>query len=305
VLLAIATAIAAVQATVLYDRRPSARHPSIARRAENPLAQRAPSRRCPHRAVPNTPGTSSSSPSSHNKPLQTHAPPPPPPPPPAAQGHSTIHADSSCGSSGATRDITHTSGPMGSENWLNCGIDGSGWNPPHVQVSDLIVADLGQATRDPNSPFQACKDFIHLFEQHGNEVGIPPILLASFALQESSCKPNTVGGAGEQGLMQLTRDKCGGAPNGNCRDPDFNVRTAARYFKATLADCGGNVIQAVGTYNGWHRGLTIGQATAAASTACCRCQNNLDYLHQFFNGWCQNVDAYSHNLGQYHNLDQC
>ena len=44
-------------------------------------------------------------------------------------------------------------------------------------------------------------------------------MLAAFAMQESSCNPNTVGGAGEQGLMQLTKDKCGDAPNGDCKDP--------------------------------------------------------------------------------------
>jgi hypothetical protein len=44
-------------------------------------------------------------------------------------------------------------------------------------------------------------------------------MLASFAMQESSCIPTTVGGAGEQGLMQVTVDKCGGAPGGNCQDP--------------------------------------------------------------------------------------
>jgi hypothetical protein len=37
-------------------------------------------------------------------------------------------------------------------------------------------------------------------------------------MEESSCKPSTVGGAGEQGLMQLTSDKCVGAPNGDCKD---------------------------------------------------------------------------------------
>lgn len=47
---------------------------------------------------------------------------------------------------------------------------------------------------------------------------VPPILLASIALQESSCNPATVGGNGEQGLMQLTSDKCGNAPGGNCQD---------------------------------------------------------------------------------------
>ena len=43
-------------------------------------------------------------------------------------------------------------------------------------------------------------------------------MLASFAMQESSCNPSAVGGAGEQGLMQITKDKCKGAPNGNCKD---------------------------------------------------------------------------------------
>ena len=48
---------------------------------------------------------------------------------------------------------------------------------------------------------------------------VPAIMIASFALQESNCNPDTIGGAGEQGLMQLTKDKCGAAPDGNCRDP--------------------------------------------------------------------------------------
>jgi membrane-bound lytic murein transglycosylase MltF len=43
-------------------------------------------------------------------------------------------------------------------------------------------------------------------------------MLAAFAMQESSCNPSAVGGAGEQGLMQITREKCKGAPNGNCKD---------------------------------------------------------------------------------------
>lgn len=38
-------------------------------------------------------------------------------------------------------------------------------------------------------------------------------------MQESTCNPATVGGGGEQGLMQLTWDKCGDAPGGNCKDP--------------------------------------------------------------------------------------
>jgi membrane-bound lytic murein transglycosylase MltF len=43
-------------------------------------------------------------------------------------------------------------------------------------------------------------------------------MLASFAMQESNCNPTIVGGAGEQGLMQITREKCKGAPNGDCKN---------------------------------------------------------------------------------------
>lgn len=66
---------------------------------------------------------------------------------------------------------------------------------------------------------------------------VPAIFLASIAMQESSCDPNKTGGAGEQGLMQITKvsrtaqilprphrltrfqDKCGDAPDGNCKEP--------------------------------------------------------------------------------------
>jgi soluble lytic murein transglycosylase-like protein len=146
-----------------------------------------------------------------------------------------------------------------------------------------------------------------MFEKYGGQYGIPPIMLASFAMQESSCNPNTVGGAGEQGLMQITKEKCGGAPGGNCRDPDFNIRTGARYFAKTLGEKGGNLVEAVANYNGWTKGLTYAKATAAAKSGCCPCQNNCDYLHQFFNGWLQNIDAYNMNfrLGKYFNLDVC
>jgi Transglycosylase SLT domain len=49
-------------------------------------------------------------------------------------------------------------------------------------------------------------------------VAVPSILVASIAMQESTCNPSTVGGAGEQGIMQITEDKCGGAPGGDCKD---------------------------------------------------------------------------------------
>jgi hypothetical protein len=104
-----------------------------------------------------------------------------------------------------TVKTTHKTGPNGNIDWLNCGVDGSGWRPPFVKVSDLISADLSSAIQKGGSPFKACSKYVHLFEQYGAQHGLPPIMLASFALQESSCNPETVGGGGEQGLMQITR----------------------------------------------------------------------------------------------------
>lgn len=81
-------------------------------------------------------------------------------------------------------------------------------------------------------------------------------MLASFALQESSCNPKTIGGAGEQGLMQITKEKCTGAPGKDCLNPDFNIMTGAKYFSETLKNNNGDLLKSIGTYNGWVTGMT-------------------------------------------------
>jgi hypothetical protein len=107
---------------------------------------------------------------------------------------------------------------------------------------------------------------------------VPAILLASIALQESTCNPNTVGKNGEQGLMQVTPEKCNGAPGGNCRDvvrtvpllflcqsclniiryfQYFNIGVGADYFRTVLDANGGNALLALGNYNGWKKGMTF------------------------------------------------
>lgn len=214
---------------------------------------------------------------------------------------------SNCGNSGATRTTTKTSGPNGSIDWLNCGINAGGWTPPFIRIEDVITQSLSSALNSGSSPFKACAPYVWIFEKYGGQFNVPPIILASFAMQESGCNPATVGGGGEQGLMQITREKCGGLSDQACRDPEFNIRTGANFFADTLKGNSGNLLLSIGQYNGWFRGMTISEATAAATSACCRCQNNLDYLHQFLNGWCQNINAYNDNfrLGKYFNLDRC
>ncbi|OBZ68247.1 hypothetical protein A0H81_11757 [Grifola frondosa] len=147
-----------------------------------------------------------------------------------------INVASNCGAIGASKDISPTSGPNGAQYWLNCGVDGGGWNPPYVKVSDIVAKDLNDALKESNSPFTACAPYVDLFYKYGNQFGVAPILIASIAMQESSCNPDTTGGAGEQGLMQITKDKCGAAPGGNCKDPDYNIKTGTDFFKTTLND---------------------------------------------------------------------
>ena len=114
---------------------------------------------------------------------------------------------------------TKTSGPNGSIDWLNCGINAGGWSPPFIHIENVITQSLSSALNSGSSPFKACAPYVWLFEKYGGQFNIPPIILASFAMQESSCNPATVGGGGEQGLMQITREKCGGLSDQACRDP--------------------------------------------------------------------------------------
>jgi hypothetical protein len=116
-------------------------------------------------------------------------------------------------------------------------------------------------------------------------------------MQESGCNPNTIGGAGEQGVMQITEEKCAGRSPAECRElvrsprfasgslgllnectgiQDFNIGTGANYFATQLKAHGGNVVETVGGYNGYFKGMTLYDATKDAKTSCCRCQNNLD-----------------------------
>ncbi|KAJ1595636.1 hypothetical protein NDA11_005822 [Ustilago hordei] len=202
-----------------------------------------------------------------------------------------------CGSSGANDDQ-----PNGSQDFLNCGLTSGGWKPPQLSLSQLRIMPASQASTAP--VFAPCKEVLWAFEAAEKAHGVPATVLMSFAMQESTCNPNVTGGNGEQGLMQITRDKCRGAPNGNCKDPWFNVDTGARYFKTTLDQCGGNVLQAIGQYNGWQLGLTVKKATAAKAQGNCHAQNNLDYLYQMLNGWFLGK-ANTYDIGSYKNLAAC
>ncbi|BGP07307.1 hypothetical protein JCM10049v2_003138 [Rhodotorula toruloides] len=204
-------------------------------------------------------------------------------------------SDDKCGASGATEESSASGGPNGSEDWLNCGISkespDSGWTPPTISLSSIRTISLSAALSMPNSVYSACKPYVSLFEEYGDKYGLPPILLAAFAMQESSCDPKVMGdNGGAYGLMQITEDKCGDAPDGDCADPDYNVKTAAAYFAQVLKEHNGSLLLALGTYNGWYAGLTYNKANAIRSE-CCQCVNNLDYHQQMLNGWLLGIDG--------------
>ncbi|KAI5475073.1 glycoside hydrolase family 23 protein [Pseudohyphozyma bogoriensis] len=221
--------------------------------------------------------------------------------------------DPTCGESGATQESTAGGGPNGAEKWLDCGISqespDDGWTPPSVSLSQIKTISLSQAMELDNSPFAACGPYVDLFNSIGSALGLPPILLASFAMQESSCDPTVVGDKGHAwGLMQITDDKCGGAPNGDCSDPEFNIRTGAEYFQQVLDEFNGNLLLALGRYkyaifrsqgpklqliepgSGWYAGMSYNSANAIRSE-CCQCVNNLDYMQQMLNWWVLGKDG--------------
>lgn len=159
----------------------------------------------------------------------------------------------------------------------------------------VLAVSLDEALEDPNSPFIPCKPYLSLFDKYAQQFNLPPILLASIAMQESSCIASATGDdGGAFGLMQITQDKC--TTGIDCTDPDYNIKTGAAYFQSVLTQNNGNILLACGQYNGWYQGLTVAKATSIKSQ-CCECQNNLNYLQQMLNGWLQNIDGTT--LGTY------
>ncbi|GAA5872556.1 hypothetical protein JCM3774_006850 [Rhodotorula dairenensis] len=209
-----------------------------------------------------------------------------------------------CGPSGATEQE-----PNGSEAFLACGISkshpSSPWQVPKGVTLDNIKTVSLEYALATNPVWEPCKPFVPLFEKYGAQTGLPPILLAAFAMQESTCNPHVLGDSGGAfGLMQITEDKCGGRDKDGCSEPDYNVRTGAEYFKKELDNAGGSFLEALARYNGWQPySMTYSSATAAAYSDCCECQNNLDYLYQMTNGWMMGKTG--SEFGHFQNLAVC
>jgi hypothetical protein len=215
---------------------------------------------------------------------------------PTSDGAVIQASGSPCGDPNGVPDPAPTSGPNGDENWLNCGVDGAGWVPPPVTLDNLIYRDLAVVLTEDGNPFDACSQYLSMFQDMEAETGIPTILLASIALQESGCNPTVTGGAGEIGMMQITSEKC--PQDGDCYDAATNIRIGAEYFKTVLeTQCDNNLACTMGAYNGWQPGLTVASAN---NYAICAQHNNLDYLQNVFNWFIQGKSP-SGEVGIYHN----
>lgn len=67
--------------------------------------------------------------------------------------------------------ITALSGPNGHINFLTCGINGTGWNPPLIDIKGIVTVDLSAVAHQKDSAFANCQDFVATFEQYGSQYG--------------------------------------------------------------------------------------------------------------------------------------
>lgn len=77
--------------------------------------------------------------------------------------------------------------------------------PPKVSIDAIKAISLEEALAMDDSIFGNCADYVSIFEKYGAQLDIPPILLASLAMQESSCRADVLGdNGGAFGLMQVS-----------------------------------------------------------------------------------------------------
>ncbi|CCA70009.1 related to glycoside hydrolase family 23 protein-Laccaria bicolor [Serendipita indica DSM 11827] len=224
---------------------------------------------------------------------------PPPAPAPAPQGNTagiTSAPDNRCGKN-ATPNVQSWTGPNGSADYLTCGIRDSGWEPPMMTLDNAVIKSLDEILSMPGNPLAPCTNLLGDFNAVAASHGVPAALLAAIALQESTCRSGVIGRNGEVGLMQLTPDKC--VNDGRCWYDRGNIEMGAEVFKNFLNAAGGNMLLALGNYNGWVKFMTVADANNKPT---CGQRNNLDYLMNVMNGYLQGVDPASVNMGTFFNL---
>ena len=162
-----------------------------------------------------------------------------------------------------------------SEEWLNSGLNTTGgWNPPFIQLRDVVMVE--------DASFYTaigawCISYDSSFREASITYSIPTIFIASIALSKSGCNPNAVGPNGQQGLMQLSRSQL---PPGGSVSPHDNIMIGAKLLQDRLFVFNNNIIECIGMYGGWFRGMTEWDPCVKQRQV----PQDLDFLQKFFNG---------------------
>ncbi|KAL6863337.1 hypothetical protein ACO1O0_003586 [Amphichorda felina] len=225
----------------------------------------------------------------------------------AAQGEVNPNAEGACN---PTQGGDGACGPNGSEQWLNTGIDGDGWEPPFLDINNLTHISLEEYYNGVGS---GCAQYDEYFQSSGSKYDIDPAILAFIAMQESSCNADADGPT--PGLMQCEPANCQNGQD-NCQYPiQDNVDCGAWVLRSALDNADGNAVRALGSYNGWftaadNTGLNGGRGLTEGYPCSQEGQDhgvpqNLDYIHETLNGWFQGYDMYGSDsgLGGYYNCE--
>ncbi len=172
----------------------------------------------------------------------------------------------------------------GTESAINAGIEEkAGWHPPMLAMKDLRAISIDEFCKT----FRRAAKYKAFFIAAGSKYDIQPTLLAAIAMEESHCDPGVSDSghpANAGGIMQIQgQDEKGSA------DPATNIMQGAHELRRHLDEAKGNVLEAVGLYNGWQKGLVVKTMIAPPWGGA---SMNLDYVHQVVNGWCQGMEGY-------------
>ncbi|MDB6153658.1 MAG: transglycosylase domain protein [Chthoniobacteraceae bacterium] len=182
------------------------------------------------------------------------------------------------------RTLPNTSA-NGTQAAINNGIETkSGWNPPLLPMKNLRTISIDEFCRT----FPDAAKYKPFFIAAGKKYKINPTLLAAIAMEESHCDPGVSDSgnpANAGGIMQIQGQEEKGAP-----DPATNIMQGAHELRRHLEESKQNVLEAIGSYNGWQKGLVVKTMITPPWGGA---SMNLDYVHQVVNGWCQGVEGYS------------
>jgi len=153
-----------------------------------------------------------------------------------------------------------------------------------IKLEQLVFVPLADALKMKGNQFEPCTDLLSIFQEVSASCGVPDIMLASIAMQESTCNPKAYS-AGSTGLFQLSSDLC--SPYDDCYDSKSNTEGGCNYIQTLLKQFDGNILESIGNYNGWFRGIK----PQDYQNQPCATRQNWNYPQNVFNGFMQGIDG--------------